>query len=282
MWGIIGGSGLYALEGLEIEFEERGDTPFGPPSSPIRVGSLAGTKVAFLARHGDGHVLLPSEVNYRANIYALKRLGVRAVLSVSAVGSLRAGLEPGDFCLPSQFIDWTKGKRAATFFGGGLVGHLAAAEPTSAELARHLAQVIGSDTIDARVHRDLTYVCVEGPRLSTRAESFMFRSMSADIIGMTAVPEVFLAAEANLHYQTLGVITDYDCWQPDPSLHVAPDQIIAYYMSRIDVVRQVVRECVTTLNPTSLSRGAYARAGVLTARDRLSAEHTEVLNVLES
>ena len=280
MWGVIGGSGLYALDGLTVEREVRPETPFGAPSSAITVGSLGSKKVAFLARHGAGHVLLPTEVNYRANIFALKQLGVTKLLSVSAVGSLRTGLEPGDFCLPSQFLDWTRGKRSYSFFGEGMVGHLAASHPTCDALARCIAEIASGEKLKSRAHRNVTYVCVEGPRLSTQAESFMFRSFGADIIGMTAVPEVFLAAEANMHYQTVSIVTDYDCWQTGPSLHVAPDKIISFFQSRMSVVRDLLSETISTFDEKA-AEARIPKAFVITPAEKLSDTHRAVLDVLQ-
>src|SRR5207244_4657004 len=184
------------------------------------VGTRRGREVAVLARHGLEHQLLPGEINFRANIWALKSLGVRTVIGVSAVGSLRQEIHPGDLALPSQYLDFTRGTRAASFFGGGLVAHVSSAQPTCRATAALIARVARSQ--DVMLHEDRTYACVEGPRLGTRAESLFLRTAGADLVGMTNVPEAFLALEAQLGYCTIAVVTDYDCWLEDPTQHEGP------------------------------------------------------------
>ncbi|MFO8072914.1 MAG: S-methyl-5'-thioadenosine phosphorylase [Polyangia bacterium] len=206
---VIGGSGLYELEGLTDVEQHTVDTPFGEPSGPIVSGVLGGTRLLFLARHGIGHRLTPSEVNYRANIYALKVLGAERVVSVSAVGSLREEIRPGDLVIVDQYVDRTR-NRPSTFFGGGIVAHVMFADPTCPELADAVHGA--SRGIDARVHRGGSLVVMEGPAFSTRSESHMHRQLGADLIGMTAMPEAKLAREAELCYVTLALTTDYDCW----------------------------------------------------------------------
>ncbi|MFA6002513.1 MAG: S-methyl-5'-thioadenosine phosphorylase [Elusimicrobiota bacterium] len=207
---VIGGSGLYHMPGLEAPRELRVQTPFGPPSGPIMAGTLAGVPCAFLARHGAGHVLLPSEVNARANIWALKSLGVDRIIAVSAVGSLKEELAPRDFVFPDQLVDETK-QRVSTFFGAGVVGHVAFDQPfcraQSEALFRH------ARGLSLRCHQGGTLVCMEGPAFSTRAESDYHRRMGYSIIGMTAVPEARLAREAELCYSPISLVTDYDCWK---------------------------------------------------------------------
>lgn len=212
--GIIGGSGLYDMAGLEDREELRLTTPYGDPSDGIVVGTLAGRRIAFLARHGRGHRLTPSEVPSRANIYALKALGVNRVIGVSAVGSLREELAPGHFVVPDQIIDRTKGIRPASFFGDGLVVHVPFAHPYCDDLRVHVLDAArkGSSTT---VHDGGTYCCMEGPQFSTRAESELYRSWGLHLIGMTVLPEAKLAREAELCYATLALVTDYDCWHPD-------------------------------------------------------------------
>jgi 5'-methylthioadenosine phosphorylase len=207
--GVIGGSGLYALEGLTELGEVRLATPFGAPSDSYVVGELAGTKLVFLPRHGRGHRIAPTEINSRANVWGLKALGVTRVLSVSAVGSLREDIAPGDFVAVDQFIDRTR-HRPDTFFGDGVVAHVLFADPTCAELRRVLAEAARS--AGARVHEGGTYVNMEGPQFSTRAESRLYRSWGADVIGMTNLQEARLAREAELCYATLAMATDFDCW----------------------------------------------------------------------
>lgn len=208
--GVIGGSGLYDMPELMDVEQRRVDTPFGPPSDALRIGTLAGQRVVFLPRHGRGHILTPSEVPYRANIYALKALGVEQVISVSACGSLREDFAPGHVVIPDQLIDFTRGKRAASFFEEGLVAHVSAADPFCAELSAVLADAI--EAAGGVVHRGGTYVTIEGPRFSTRAESGLFRTWGAGIIGMTTAPEAFLAREAEMCYAVMAHVTDYDVW----------------------------------------------------------------------
>jgi 5'-methylthioadenosine phosphorylase len=209
---IIGGSGLYALAGLADARELSVTTPFGDPSDAIRIGTIEGRKVAFLARHGREHRLLPGEINYRANVYALKALGVTRVLSASAVGSMRETIHPRDVVVPDQFIDRTRG-RAATFFGRGVAAHVAFADPVCPELRSVMAKA--SSEAGATVHDGGTYLCMEGPAFSTRAESRLYRSWDVDVIGMTNLTEAKLAREAELCYATLALVTDYDCWHED-------------------------------------------------------------------
>ncbi len=234
--GIIGGTGLYELDGLSNVQEQTPDTPFGPPSSPIITAELGDTPVVFLARHGKSHELLPSEVPYRANIYALKQAGARSILTVNAVGSLREELEPGDIVCPRQFIDLTKGIREHTFFGAGLSAHISSADPVCSELHQTLPKA--SSRIGITVKNEATYICVEGPRLGTRAESHMLRGFGGDIVGMTAIPEVFLAREASLCYSSLCVVTDYDCWKE--GLSTDTFDVLENYKKSMDKVKQLL------------------------------------------
>src|ERR1700730_15411368 len=205
MIGIIGGSGLYAMRELGTPRAHTVTTPFGAPSAPLMTGTLHGREVAFLARHGLQHQLLPGEINFRANIWALKSLGVRTVIGVAAGGSLREEIRPGDLALPSQYLDFTRGTRAASFFGGGFVAHVSTAQPTCRATAALIARVARAR--DLHVHEEKTYACVEGPRPGTRAESLFLRNAGADVVGMTNVPEAFLALEAQLGYCTIAVAT---------------------------------------------------------------------------
>ena len=207
--GVIGGSGLYEMEGLQSVREIRVRTPFGTPSDAVIVGEIEGVGVAFLSRHGRGHRLNPGEINYRANIYALKSLGVSRVISVSAVGSMKESIKPGDVVLPDQFIDLTK-RRVSTFFEGGMVAHVAFGEPVCAGLADTL--VSSGQRLGATLHRGGTYLCMEGPQFSTKGESKLYRQWGVDVIGMTNMPEAKLAREAELCYTTMALATDYDCW----------------------------------------------------------------------
>ncbi len=245
--GIIGGSGFYDLPGLTdaetVEFE----TPFGPPSAPLLVGRLHGKRVVFLARHGEGHRLLPGEVNAQANVYALKRLGVTKLLSVSAVGSLREEIAPGHVVVPRQFLDRTVG-RPATFFGDGVVAHVSLADPVCGELADTL--VNHARGIDTAVHASGTYLCIEGPQFSTRAESALWRSWGADVIGMTNLPEARLAREAELCYATLALPTDYDCWRTrNDEVRVA--DILAVLRANVEKARRILSAVIEQVDPAA-------------------------------
>ncbi len=240
---IIGGSGLYAMTGLTDTREIRVKTPFGDPSDAIVVGTLEGKRVAFLARHGRGHRLLPSEINFRANIYAMKLLGVERVISVSAVGSLQENLRPGEFLVPDQFFDSTK-RRISTFFGNGLVAHVTFDMPTCAQLSTVLADACVSSGV--AVHRKGTYICMEGPQFSTLAEANFHRAMEFDVIGMTNVTEAKLAREAELCYATIAMITDYDCWHPQHD-SVTVTQVIATLNQNATNAQNVLREAIKTL-----------------------------------
>jgi 5'-methylthioadenosine phosphorylase len=241
--GIIGGSGLYSMNGLTEPREIRVPTPFGEPSDAIVVGTLEGKRVAFLARHGRGHRILPSEINYRANIYAMKDLGVERVISVSAVGSLQEDLRPGEFLVPDQFFDRTK-QRASTFFGDGLVAHVAFDKPTCGQVSGILADA--SVHCGVKVHRRGTYVCIEGPQFSTLAEAHVHRQLRFEVIGMTNVTEAKLAREAELCYATIAMITDYDCWHPEHE-SVTATQIIATLTQNAESAQRVLREAVRAM-----------------------------------
>lgn len=245
--GIIGGSGLYKMSALQDVEELDIKTPFGSPSDRIIVGTLAGARVAFLARHGRNHALLPSELPFRANIYAMKQLGVKYLLSASAVGSLRAEVKPLDMVIPDQFIDRTK-NRVSTFFGEGIVAHIAFGNPICQNLAAVLADAIACLNLpDVTLHREGTYLCMEGPAFSTKAESNMYRSWGATVIGMTNLTEAKLAREAEIAYVTLALVTDYDCWHPDHD-HVTVDMIIANLQHNGINAQQVIIETVKRLN----------------------------------
>lgn len=279
MIGIIGGTGLYRMEGLEVTRSTEIDTPFGPPSGPVMLGRLAGRQIAFLPRHGLRHDLLPSEINFRANIWALKSAGVRTVIGVSAVGSLREEIRPGDLALPSQYLDFTKGLRAASFFGNGLVAHVSTAHPTCAHTAALIARV--ADALGQPLHRDRTYACVEGPRLGTRAESFWLRGAGADLVGMTNVPEAFLALEAQLGYCVITVATDYDCWLDDVSQHVSAEQVIGQFKESLGRVQKLIAGAVAQYEEDESRPCRQAlRAAVVTPREQMTAEQRAYLDFL--
>ena len=279
MIGIIGGTGLYRMEALQVTQIREVSTPFGPPSSPIVLGVLQGRDVAFLARHGLHHDLLPGEINFRANIWALKSVGVRTVIGVSAVGSLREEISPGDLSLPSQYLDFTKGQRAATFFGRGMVAHISTAQPVCAATAGLIARVARS--LGTKVHENKTYACIEGPRLGTRAESFFLRGAGADLVGMTNVPEAFLAAEAQLGYCTISLATDYDCWLEDASQHVSADQVIALFHKNLGRVQQLICGAVAEYVEDESRPCRHAlRTAIVTPREQMTDEQRAIVDFL--
>jgi 5'-methylthioadenosine phosphorylase len=241
--GIIGGSGLYSMRGLTKTREVHVKTPFGEPSDAIVLGLLDGKRVAFLARHGRGHRILPSEINFRANVYAMKLLGVERIISVSAVGSLMEDLQPGEFLVPDQFVDRTK-NRVSTFFGDGLVAHVGFDKPTCGQVSGVLADA--SVHCGVKVHRRGTYVCIEGPQFSTLAEANMHRQLHFEVIGMTNVTEAKLAREAEICYATIAMITDFDCWHPQHE-SVTAAQIIATLVQNAENAQRVLREAVRAM-----------------------------------
>jgi 5'-methylthioadenosine phosphorylase len=243
--GIIGGSGLYNMPGLERVRAVRVATPFGKPSDAYMLGVLEGRKVAFLARHGRGHVFMPSEINFRANIYGMKKLGVERIISVSAVGSLREDLHPLDMVLPAQFFDRTKA-RPSTFFGGGIVAHVSFAHPVCPVVVDSLAQGCAQSRVSH--HQGGTYVCIEGPAFSTVAESNTYRSWGMDIVGMTNLQEAKLAREAEICYATLAMVTDYDCWHPEHDA-VTVSQIIEFLTRNVQNAQKIIRSAVRSMPP---------------------------------
>lgn len=253
--GIIGGSGLYQFEGLEKVTEASVSTPFGPPSDSYIHGLLSGKEVFFLPRHGRGHRLLPSEINHKANIWGFKKLGVECVISVSAVGSLREGIHPRDIVLPDQYYDRTKGSLEHTFFGNGIVGHVSFGEPTCKELRSLLGRIAADVVKDhhvedtVRIHAGGTYVNMEGPAFSTRAESNTYRALGFDIIGMTSLPEAKLCREAELCYQSLAMATDFDCWRVSEE-EVSVEMIIATLTANTALAKEIIRRLVPALQAT--------------------------------
>src|SRR5437899_3022774 len=243
--GVIGGSGLYSMQGLTNAREIRIKTPFGDPSDALILGTMEGKQVAFLARHARGHRILPGEINYRANICAMKLLGVERIISVSAVGSLKEDLRPGEFLVADQFVDRTK-NRASTFFGEGIVAHVAFAHPTCGQLSGVLADACVHEAV--KVHRSGTYVCIEGPQFSSLAEAEVHRQLHFEVIGMTNVTEAKLAREAELCYATNAMITDYDCWHPDHE-SVTAAQIIATLNQNAENAQKILRTAVRELPP---------------------------------
>jgi 5'-methylthioadenosine phosphorylase len=275
--GIIGGSGLYAMPGLTDTHEVRLQTPFGEPSDAYIVGKLEGRNVAFLARHGRGHRLLPSELNFRANIHGFKQLGVERVLSLSAVGSLKQEHKPLDFVIPDQFFDHTR-QRISTFFGGGVVVHVAFADP----ICREVAQVVQKACGEAGVNSKLggTYICIEGPQFSTKAESNVYRSWGMDVIGMTNLQEAKLAREAELCYATIAMVTDYDCWHPTHD-SVTVEQIVAVLLKNAENAGNVVRHAVAAMpKQRSCQCGTALSHAIMTQRDLIPPATRERLALL--
>ena len=276
--GVIGGSGLYGMPGLTDAREEKIETPFGDPSELFVLGRLEGRDVAFLARHGKGHRILPSELNFRANIYAMKKLGVTSILSVSAVGSLKQEHKPTDFVLPDQFIDRTF-DRKATFFGDGVVGHVAFGDPVCPIVLDTFVKAC--EEVGVVGKRGGTYVCMEGPQFSTRAESNLYRSWGADVIGMTNLQEAKLAREAEISYATLAMVTDYDCWYEGHD-DVTVDQVIAVMHQNSGNAQKVVKAAVR-LMPKDLSASpaqTAAKFAIMTDRSVIPAETKKKLDVL--
>jgi 5'-methylthioadenosine phosphorylase len=241
--GVLGGSGLYEMPGLDVLFERTIETPFGDPSDPYVVGEIGGVRVAFLARHGRGHRFTPTEVNYRANIYGFKVLGVDTILSVSAVGSMKEQYAPMDIVFPHQFIDRTR-HRADTFFGNGVVAHVSFADPICAAVSCQVSAM--ATAAGARAHIGGTYLCMEGPQFSTRAESHLYRSWDVDVIGMTNLTEAKLAREAEICYATMAMVTDYDCWHESEEA-VSVEQVVGYLQKNAAMACSIIRESVPKL-----------------------------------
>jgi 5'-methylthioadenosine phosphorylase len=279
--GIIGGSGLYKMSALTDVEEMTIETPFGNPSDNLIVGKLGDTKVAFLARHGRNHHLTPSEVPYRANIYAMKQVGVEYLISASAVGSLQEEVKPLDFVLPDQFLDRTK-NRQSTFFGEGIVGHIAFGDPVCHQLADVLAaSITGLNLPDVILHQGGTYVCMEGPAFSTKAESNTYRMLGGKVIGMTNLPEAKLAREAEIAYATLAMATDYDCWHPDHD-SVTIELVIANLQKNALNAQEVIKEAVRRLSANLFISDAHSalQYAILTPMDKVPAATKQKLELL--
>lgn len=261
--GVIGGSGLYAMKDLKIVDTVSVDTPFGDPSDLIVLGDLEGTRMAFLPRHGVGHRITPSEINYRANIFAMKKLGVERIISVSAVGSMKEEIVPGHIVIPDQFIDRTF-RRKTTFFEGGIAGHVSLADPICDEL--HEVVVESSQQAGATVHPGGTYICIEGPQFSTRAESFLYRSWGVDVIGMTNVTEAKLAREAGLCYATIALATDYDCWHQEKEA-VTLAAVLEIMHNNVELAQAILKEIAKKpVLKRSCSCGEAATNAIVTDR----------------
>lgn len=276
--GVIGGSGLYEMEGLSELRSVRLDTPFGAPSDEYVTGLLDGVRLVFLPRHGRGHRFLPSEVNYRANIHGMKQLGVERIISVSAVGSMKEEIAPGHIVIPDQFIDRTKGVRKDTFFGNGIAGHVQFADPVCADLSSALYEA--ARAAGATVHRGGAYVCMEGPAFSTRAESRMYRSFGVSVIGMTNLTEAKLAREAEICYGVIALSTDYDCWH-DTHDDVSVEAVVAIIRQNVAMAKSIIRQAVGRIGSerTCPCREAL-RYAVISDRGSIPADTRENLRLL--
>jgi len=276
--GVIGGSGLYEMEGLENVERIRVETPFGDPSDEYVTGVLNGVRMVFLPRHGRGHRLLPSEVNYRANIFGMKKLGVEQIISVSAVGSLKEDIAPGHMVIPDQFIDRTKGIRRDTFFGDGIVAHVGFADPVCPGLSNTLFEAAGK--IGAVVHKGGTYICMEGPAFSTRSESFMYRELGASIIGMTNLTEAKLSREAEICYGIIALSTDYDCWH-DSHEDVTVEAIIQIIHQNVAMAKNIIRQAVADIGQErNCGCGSALQYAVITDRSVIPHETKQKLELI--
>ncbi len=275
--GIIGGSGLYHMPGLTDTREVRLETPFGAPSEAFVLGTLEGRRVAFLSRHGRGHRILPHELNFRANIYGFKQLGVERVVSLSAVGSLKEEHIPLEFVIPDQFFDRTR-TRVSTFFGDGIVAHIAFADPVCAEVARVMHAACTKAGVVGKLGG--TYVCIEGPQFSTKAESKIYRSWGMDVIGMTALQEAKLAREAELCYAALAMVTDYDCWHPTHD-SVTVEQVVAVLQKNAENACNVVRHAIKAIPIARRCKcGEALAAAIMTERSQIPAEARQRLKLI--
>jgi len=276
--GVIGGSGLYQIDELQDVQEVQVDTPFGKPSDAYITGTLDGVRMVFLPRHGRGHRFLPSEVNYRANIYGMKKLGVERIISVSAVGSMREEIVPGHIVVPDQFFDRTQGKRASTFFGNGIVGHVQFADPLCGALSEQVYEA--AREAGATVHKGGTYICIEGPNFSTRAESNIYRSWGVDIIGMTNIPEARLAREAEICYATVALATDYDCWYEGHD-DVSVEAVIETIHNNVAMARRIIQAAAARVaKGRDCACGSALQHAVMTDRAVIGSEARENLDLL--
>jgi len=273
--GIIGGSGVYKIEGIEVVKEHKVSTPFGNPTSEIIEAKLNGNTFYFLPRHGKHHSFTPSEVNYRANIFALKKLGVDTIISVSAVGSLKEEFPPTSFVIVDQFIDWTKGKRERTFFNNGFVGHVSVANPVEKGLQDLIVEACREEKIKHGVGG--SYICIEGPQFSSKAESNIYRSFGASVIGMTNVPEAYLAKEAGMAYATIAMVTDYDCWKEE---HCTLEEIMKVMATNNQQAHAVLKRLIPKLTANPLKFQKENTYAVLSKPEKLTAEQSEMLEVL--
>ena len=275
--GVIGGSGLYSMNELNVIEKVSVDTPFGPPSEDVVIGELNGARMAFLPRHGVGHFIPPSEINFRANIFAMKKLGVEQIVSVSAVGSMKEKLQPGHFSIPHQFIDRTT-RRISTFFTTGMVGHVALADPVCLATAEVLSSA--ANKVNAMVHDGGTYVCIEGPQFSTRAESNVYRQWDVDVIGMTNATEAKLAREASICYATLALVTDYDCWKEEEE-PVTVGAVLAIMHKNVETAQKVLKKLASEFKgKRSCDCGSAAKNSVVTDPKSIPDQLKDELSIL--
>ncbi len=273
--GFIGGSGLYSIQNIEIIEEIELTTPFGAPSDKFIKAKFDNSIIYFLPRHGKDHSFLPSEVNYLANIYGFKELGVDSLVSISAVGSLSEDLAPGDFFCPTQFIDWTKGLRKRTFFGNGIVGHVSTANPVDAKL---ISLVRGaSEEVNELVKSGGAYICIEGPQFSTKAESQIYRSFGAKVIGMTNVPEAYLAKEAGIAYTTVAMVTDYDCWKEG---HCSVDEIMSVMKQNNQKAQRIIPSIIRNFNVSPIKAIKENEVGIMTSLNKLNNQQKLIVETL--
>jgi 5'-methylthioadenosine phosphorylase len=281
MLAIIGGTGIYKIDGFDVIDELTVETPFGDPSAPIVVAKYLNKELLFLPRHGTQHQLLPHEINYRANIFALKKLGAKQVLGFSATGSLREDIHPGEFAIPVQYFDFIKGNREKTFFGEGVSAHISTAEPTCPDLTQWVARQ--AKEMGITLHTGKTYACVDGPRLGTKAESHFLRMAGCDLVGMTNVPEVFLAREAQMNYATIGMVTDYDCWMEDPQHHVSVSTVISRYGESLQKAQLLLLALLATeLPPINAKTRESLTGALLTPEAAIPESKRELLKVLKA
>ncbi len=272
---VIGGSGIYKLDTIKVKAQHKVETPFGAPSAEVMDCEIDGCGFYFLPRHGIGHHYTPSEVNYRANVFALKKLGVDTIVSISAVGSLQEEFAPKHFVMVDQFIDWTKGKRARTFFDEGMVGHVSTANPVELSLQKRLYEASVSAGVTS--HLGGSYICIEGPQFSTRAESKIYRGFGAAVIGMTNVPEAFLAKEAGIAYATVAMVTDYDCWKEE---HCTVQEIMDVMKSNYVSAQKFVLKAIPDLVKNPVKFTTENQYAVMTDKNLLNKRHQDILEVV--
>jgi len=280
---VIGGSGVYEFDTIRIVDEYPVETPFGSPSSPVMEAEMSESssgrtfRFYFLTRHGAGHTISPSDINYRANIFALKKMGARRVISISAVGSLKEELPPTMIVLPDQFIDWTKGLRERTFFTKGMVGHVSTAMPVDPGLVEMIARTCGK--VGVQCSSGGSYICIEGPQFSSKAESAIYRSFGASVIGMTNIPEAYLAKEAGMAYATIAMVTDYDCWREE---HCSVEEIMKVLSVNYGSAQKIVQHLIPLLAEQSVTHTPENQNITITSKEKLTPAHKEILKVLLS